>query len=77
MLYILTMKEIATKEACNILRVHKFTLYRWADQGKVKMRRVPPLNYRVFDYDDIKKVATKLPKQRGPHNHLFPKARKK
>lgn len=59
------VKKISTKQACDLLKIHKNTLYKWAKERKIKMKRIAPFNFRAFDYDEIKSLATKLPKQRG------------
>ena len=39
---------VKTGEACKILKVHNQTLYRWADRGKIEMKRTPG-NDRLFN----------------------------
>lgn len=43
-------KYIKTKEACEILKIHKQTLYRWGELGKIEMKRTPG-NDRLFNVD--------------------------
>lgn len=74
LVYATTMaKWITTHEACKILRIHKYTLFSWGDSKKVKMRRISPLNVRLFDEAEIMALAKSLPKKRGKSLHIFPR----
>lgn len=63
MLYVESMKPITTKQATDILGVHKYTLYDWGKKGKIKMKRDKILGYRTFDKDEIMALAKKMPKE--------------
>ncbi|HYF34341.1 MAG TPA: helix-turn-helix domain-containing protein [Prosthecobacter sp.] len=66
------MKEILTVEACRILRVNKKTLYTWADNHVLKVKRSGPLKIRVFDEDEVLRLSKRLPKKRGRSVRILP-----
>lgn len=69
----LTMKEILVVDAMRILKVDRKTLYRWAENKVItKMKRSGPMNIRIFDYDEIMRLAKKLPKKRGRSVQIIP-----
>jgi|TARA_B100001964_G_C13975911_1_gene483973 excisionase family DNA binding protein len=50
-------KEFITiKEAAEILSVSRDTLRRWDKAGKLKTKRHPMNNFRIYDPDDITKL---------------------
>ncbi|MDD4874653.1 MAG: MerR family DNA-binding transcriptional regulator [Dehalococcoidales bacterium] len=56
-------KEYLTvKEASEILGVTVMTLHRWDAKGKLKARRHPINNYRLYKKEDLKKVLSKISK---------------
>lgn len=66
--YIKGMKLIPTNEALKILKINKTTLYKWGAFGKVKMiwQEAGPIKARMFDAEELKKLASKLPTKRAP-----------
>ena len=63
---------IATKEALEILKVHKYTLFRWADSGKIKSKRTPPFEYRLYDRQELVELAKHLRKRQNKHQAILP-----
>ncbi|OGT10814.1 MAG: hypothetical protein A2X77_00505 [Gammaproteobacteria bacterium GWE2_42_36] len=47
---------ITIKEAAAVLHVSKDTLRRWDKAGKLKTKRHPMNNYRIYYLDDLNKV---------------------
>ena len=47
-------------EASNILGVHIATLRRWDKLGKLKAKRHPMNNYRVYARRDIEEIIEKI-----------------
>ncbi|MFC1752857.1 helix-turn-helix domain-containing protein [Thermoproteota archaeon] len=47
---------ITIKEAAEILEVSKDTLRRWEQVGKLKTKRHPMNNYRIYNSEDIDKL---------------------
>ena len=59
MLHILMIREakyITIKEAAEILTVSKDTLRRWEKAGKLKTKRHPMNNYRLYALSEIEKL---------------------
>ncbi|MBT6120222.1 MerR family transcriptional regulator [bacterium] len=55
---------LTIKEASKILGVNPETLRRWDKAGKLKTKRHPMNNYRIYDADDINKLKQDiLPKK--------------
>ncbi len=51
------LKEYLTvKKAAEFLGVTVMTLHRWDAQGKLKARRHPINNYRLYKENDLKKI---------------------
>lgn len=57
------MRPMKTKEAIEVLGIDRKTLFKWGDQGKVRVKRDKIFKYRIFDYDQIMKIAEKMPKK--------------
>jgi site-specific DNA-methyltransferase (adenine-specific) len=53
-------KLITIKEAAKILGVNPETLRRWDNKGKLKTKRHPMNNYRVYKLVDIEKLKEKI-----------------
>ena len=51
---------ITIKKAAEILRVHPDTLRRWDNIGKLKTRRHPINNYRVYRLKELKKLQKEI-----------------
>jgi len=51
---------VKTAEAADILGVSQNTLRKWAEAGKIPMRRNPANGYRLFRQSDLLKLLTKL-----------------
>lgn len=51
---------ITIKKAAEILGVHPDTLRRWDRTGKLKTRRHPINNYRVYRAQDVEKLKKKI-----------------
>jgi excisionase family DNA binding protein len=51
---------VKTAEASEILGVSQNTLRKWAEAGKIPMRRNPANGYRLFRQSDLLKLLTKL-----------------
>jgi len=55
------MKSFITiKEAADILGVSSLTLRRWDQEGKLKARRNPFNNYRMYGRKKIESIAKKI-----------------
>ena len=53
-------KEFITiKDAAEILSVSRDTLRRWDKSGKLKTKRHPMNNFRIYNPDDITKISRK------------------
>ena len=59
---VINMKDelITIKKAAEILGVHPDTLRRWDNTGKLKTRRHPMNNYRVYRLKDAEKLKKKI-----------------
>ena len=56
---------VKTAEAAEILGVSQNTLRKWAEAGKIPMRRNPANGYRLFKRSDLQRFLAKLePPQR-------------
>jgi len=55
-----TKKLLTIREAANILDVNPETLRRWDKSGKLKSRRHPINNYRLYAADEIVKLKSKI-----------------
>lgn len=53
-------KLIKIKEAAEILGVNPETLRRWDRQGKLKTKRHPMNNYRVYKLGDVVALRRKI-----------------
>ena len=51
---------VKTAEAAEILGVSQTTLRKWAEAGKIPMRRNPANGYRLFKRTDLEKFLKKL-----------------
>jgi excisionase family DNA binding protein len=51
---------VKTAEASEILGVSQNTLRKWAEAGKIPMRRNPANGYRLFKRSDLLKFLAKL-----------------
>lgn len=51
---------VKTAEAAEILGVSQNTLRKWAEGGKIPMRRNPANGYRLFKRSDLKRFLAKL-----------------
>lgn len=51
---------VKTAEAAEILGVSQNTLRKWAEAGKIPMRRNPANGYRLFKRSDLLKFLAKL-----------------
>ena len=56
---------ITVKEAAEILGVSVMTLHRWDAQGRLKARRHPINNYRLYKKTDLENLLKKLAKKRS------------
>ncbi|GAI80742.1 unnamed protein product [marine sediment metagenome] len=56
---------LTIKEAAKILGVSPMTLRRWDKKRKLKAIRHPINNYRLYNYNQIKKLYKKI---YGKHN---------
>jgi site-specific DNA-methyltransferase (adenine-specific) len=59
---VINMKDelITIKKAAEILGVHPDTLRRWDNTGKLKTRRHPINNYRVYKLKDVENLRKKI-----------------
>jgi len=51
---------VKTAEAAEILGVSQTTLRKWAEAGKIPVRRNPANGYRLFKRSDLEKFLKKL-----------------
>lgn len=51
---------VKTAEAADLLGVSQNTLRKWAEAGKIPMRRNPANGYRLFKRSDLLKFLAKL-----------------
>lgn len=51
---------VTVKEAARLFSVSPQTIRRWDKAGKLKAKRYPMNNYRIYRLVDIKKLAKKL-----------------
>lgn len=51
---------ITIKQASKILGVSPLTLRNWDKNGKLKARRHPMNNYRVYKIEDLEKVMSEI-----------------
>lgn len=59
-------KEYLTvKQAADFLGVTVMTLHRWDAKGKLKARRHPINNYRLYKLSELKSLLTKVSKAKG------------
>ncbi len=56
---------LSVQEVALILRVHKNSVKRWSDQGKIRSYRVGPHQERRFKMDDITQYLAKCEENRG------------
>ena len=56
---------LTVKEAAKVLGVAVLTLHRWDAAGKLKARRHPINNYRLYKRGDLVKLLTKVTKTKG------------
>jgi len=47
---------LTVKEAAQILGIDPLTLKRWDKKGKIKARRHPMNNYRIFTEEEVMKL---------------------
>ncbi|MEM9547009.1 MAG: DNA methyltransferase [Bacteroidota bacterium] len=64
-------KKISISEAAKILNVSTETLRRWDNSGKFKSSRHPINNYRVYDPESLKNIASDLNVSYGETPTLF------
>ena len=48
------------KEVARMMKVHERTVYRWIDNGDLRMARLGRKTYRVFE-SDLRKFVKKYP----------------
>lgn len=48
-----TVEYLTIKEAAKILGVAPITLRRWDNSGKLKTKRHPMNNYRIYDFVEV------------------------
>ena len=58
---------VQTAEAAEILGVSQTTLRKWAEAGKIPVRRNPANGYRIFLRDDLEKFLREAAKQVKPN----------
>jgi excisionase family DNA binding protein len=65
--------QVTIKDAARILNVSLLTTRKWADSGKIPSFRmkIGQLEMRVFDSEQLKTIAAKLPKKRGSGLAVF------
>lgn len=51
---------VKTAEAAEILGVSQNTLRKWAEKGKIPMRRNPANGYRLFKRSDLRKFLAQI-----------------
>jgi len=56
---------VKVREAAEVLGVSVMTLHRWDAQGKLKPRRHPFNNYRLYRKTDLERLLKKLDKTRS------------
>ncbi len=56
---------ITIKQAASILNVSPLTLRNWDKNGKLKARRHPMNNYRVYRIEDLEKVIHEIEANTG------------
>jgi len=47
---------MTVKEAAKYLKVDPMTLRRWDNKGKLKTRRHPMNNYRIYSREDVENI---------------------
>ncbi len=57
---------VKTAEAAEILGVSQTTLRKWAEAGKIPVRRNPANGYRIFLRDDLEKFLREAAKPVKP-----------
>lgn len=62
------MKLVSTKDALRILKISRKTLFKWCEVGKITVmwQSAGPIKARVFDEQELEKLASRLPQQRAP-----------
>lgn len=67
------MKLVTTNDATKILNISRKTLFQWCKTGKINVswQEAGPYKVRVFNVDDLKKLASKLPSKRAPGLAIF------
>ncbi len=58
---------VKTAEAAEILGVSQTTLRKWAEAGKIPVRRNPANDYRMFLRDDLEKFLREAAKPVKPN----------
>ena len=56
---LLTNTLLKIKEAALLLGVHPMTLRRWEKAGRIKVRRHPINNYRLYKLQEIRGLSCK------------------
>jgi len=56
----MTNQLITIKEASEILGVNPETLRRWDNAGKLKAKRHPMNNYRMYQVKDVEKLKKQI-----------------
>ena len=51
---------LKVKEASLLLGVNPVTLRRWDKKGKLKAKRHPMNNYRIYRLDEVKKIVKEI-----------------
>lgn len=58
---------VKTAEAAEILGVSQTTLRKWAEAGKIPVRRNPANGYRIFLRDDLERLLREAAKPVKPN----------
>ena len=64
---------VKTAEAADFLGISQNTLRKWAEAGKIQMRRNPANGYRLFRRSDLEVFLNKLAKPSKPSAHNKPR----
>lgn len=49
-------KKLRSREACKILGIHRNTIVKWVDQGRLHPYRVTPTANRKYDEDELRRL---------------------
>jgi len=49
-------KKLRSREACKILGIHRNTIVKWVDQGRLHPYRVSPTANRKYDEDELRRL---------------------